>query len=288
VRGKVLDESGAPAQNMGVMAAPEGGFMFGGVRGMGMVRNGTFEISGLQPGSYTLIANSGGRGEGRSFARQTVQVGSRDLDGVVLTMQQTFEVTGTVRVPEGVTLSAARVFVDPVEPNMPFGGGASGMVEGGSWKIDNVAPGRFRFFLNPLPEGTYVKGVNVQGQDITAGAVISGASSGIEIVLGTNAPEVSGTVVDKDKAAASGATVVLVPDSAKQEQFWLYRTALADQNGAFVLKNITPGSYTAYAFADVEEGVWHSPEFLKQYEGKGVRLKLEEKSRETAALTVAQ
>jgi hypothetical protein len=180
------------------------------------------------------------------------------------------------------------VFVDPVEPNMPFGGGASGMVEGGSWKIDNVAPGRFRFFLNPLPEGTYVKGVNVQGQDITAGAVISGASSGIEIVLGTNAPEVSGTVVDKDKAAASGATVVLVPDSAKQEQFWLYRTALADQNGAFVLKNITPGSYTAYAFADVEEGVWHSPEFLKQYEGKGVRLKLEEKSRETAALTVAQ
>lgn len=288
VRGKVIDESGATAQQVGVMAVPEGGNLYGGVRGMGMVRNGVFEISGLQPGNYTLVANGGGRGQARMFARQTVQIGARDVDGVVLALQPTFSVSGTVKAPETVSLSGARVFLDGMESGMPFGGGASSMVDGNSWRADNVSPGKFRFLVNPLPAGTYVKSVSVQGQDITSGAMISAAAAGIEIALGTGAPEVTGTVVNKDKEAAAGATVVLVPDTSTQEQFWLYRTTTADQNGSFALKNITPGAYTAYAFLDVEDGSWHSAEFMKQYDGKGVRLKLEENAREAAALTVAQ
>jgi hypothetical protein len=222
------------------------------------------------------------------YARQVVQVGTRDVDGVLLAMQPTFEISGTVRIPEGVTLSSARVFVEPLENGMPFGGGGSGVVEGGNWKIQGVGPGRFRFVLNPVPEGMYVKSVSAQGQDITAGAMISGASSGIEITLAAGAPELTGTVAGKDNEPASGATVVLVPDGTRQEQFWLFRNATADQNGAFALKNITPGSYTAYAFADIEDGAWHSADFLKQHDGQGVKVRLEEKARENTALTLAQ
>jgi hypothetical protein len=288
VRGKVIDVSGAPAQQVGVVALPAEGGMFGGVRGTGRVRNGTFEITGLLPGSYTLMANGGGRGRSRVFARQVVQVGSRDMDGLVLALQPTFEITGTVRVPEGVTLGQTRVFLDPMETGMPFGGGGSGVVNGNAWKIENAGPGRFRFFLSPLPDGTYIKTVTVQGQDISAGAMINAAASGVEITLGAGAPEVIGTAVNKDKEPATGSTVVLVPELGRQEQFWLFRSAPVDQNGAFALKNIAPGQYTAYAFADVEDGAWHSPDFLRQHEGKGVKVKLEENAKETVALVVTQ
>jgi hypothetical protein len=270
------------------MAIPSEGGVSGGVRGMGIVRRGAFEVAGLPPGTYTLMANAGGRGQTRMYARQAVQVGARDVDGIVLALQATFEVSGTVRVPEGVTLGATRVFADPLETGMPFGGGGSGVVEGNSWKIQAVVPGRYRFFMNPVPEGTYVKSVSVQGQDITAGAAVSAAASGLEVTLAAGAPEVTGTVLNQEKQPASGATVVLVPESNPQEQFWLFRTATTDQNGAFAMKNITPGQYTAYAFADVEEGAWYSPDFLQQHEGQGVKMKLEERARETAALAVTQ
>ena len=289
VRGKVMDETGGPAQQVAVMAMPAEGAFFAGMRGGGVVRNGSFEVAGLQPGNYTLIAHGGGgRGQARTFARQSIQVGARDLDGVVLALQPTFEITGTIRAPEGVILSGAQVYLDPMETGMPFGGGGSGQIESGAWKIQGAGPGRFRFFVNPLPEGTYLKSVSVQGQDITAGAMISSVASGVEITLGTNAPELNGTVVNKDKEPAPGATVVLVPDAGRQDQFWLFRTATTDQNGAFALRNISPGQYTAWSFSDVEDGAWHSAEFLKQYEGKGVKLSLDEKARESAALTIAQ
>jgi len=206
---------------------------------------------------------------------------------VVLAMEPTFGITGTVRVPEGVMLAGARVIADPMEAGTPFGGGGSGEVKENAWKIDGVGPGKYRFFLSQLPEGTYLKTVSAQGQDISAGASVTAAASGIELILGTDAPELNGTVVNKDKDPAGGTTVVLVPDTDR-ERYWLFRTATADQNGAFAMKNIAPGQYTAYAFADVEDGIWMDADFLKRYEGKGVRLKLEEKSKETAPLTVAE
>lgn len=287
IQGKVLDVSGAPAQNVSVMAAPEG-TTFGARGGVGVDRNGVFEFPALPPGNYTLVASGGGRGQARRFARRPVQLGTRDLEGVVISLEPAFEVSGTIRVPEGMTVTNARVIADPIETGSPFGGGGAGMVKDGSWKIENLVPGKYRFFLSQIPEGAYQKSVSVQGQDISAGAMVSSAATGVELTLSADAPQLNGTVVDREGEPVRGATVVLAPDESRREQYWLFRTATVDQNGGFAMKGIAPGSYTAYAFSDLEEGSWQSPEFVHQYGSKGVRLKLDEKAQEKAALTLMQ
>jgi protocatechuate 3,4-dioxygenase beta subunit len=290
VRGRVLDESGKPASGAGVMAMPaEGGFVA--MRGMGMMRNkeGSFEIAGLPPGSYVLIANRMGREQSRTTARTTVQVGNRDLDGVVLQMQSTFEIAGTVRAPEGTAIAGARVMAESLERSGPFQGMIGGAVEpGGTWKLAGVAAGKYRIYMTPAPQGTYLKSVMVQGQDITAGADISASANGIEIQLAAKAPEVTGSVIGAEKEPVTGATVVLVPESGRRDQYWLFRTASSGENGAFTLRGIVPGNYTAYAFREAEDGIWYSPEFMKTAEGKGVSLKLAEGAAETVQITAAQ
>jgi protocatechuate 3,4-dioxygenase beta subunit len=284
IRGKVLDESGKPAQAASVMAAPAEGYFLG-MRGMGVARNadGSFEITGVQPGSYTLIANRGGRGGTRSVARLPVQVGTRDLDGVTLQLQPTFAISGTVRAPEGVSVANARITLESLEPGMPFGAmGTSGPVDpGGAWTAANVAPGRYRFAITPVPQGTYLKAVTVQGQDITAGALVSAPATGVEILLGTNAPAVGGTALGPDKEPVTGATVVLVPDTSRRDQYWLFRQTAADANGSFSFTGVSPGQYSVFAFRDVEEGVWFSPDFLRPLEGKGTPVKLAEGAAES-------
>jgi hypothetical protein len=117
---------------------------------------------------------------------------------------------------------------------------------------------------------------------------VSAAATGVEIQLGTNAPAVSGTVSDADKGPLAGATVVLVPDSARREQYWLFRKTEADANGSFAFSGINPGQYTAYAFHEVEDGAWFSPEFLRPFEGKGTAIKLAEGAAEAIQITVTQ
>ena len=144
----MIDESGKPATSVGVMAMPSDG-VFVGMRGMGNVRNqeGVFEIGGLVPGSYTLVANRMGREETRTTGRLSIQVGNRDLDGLVLQLQRTFEITGTVKVPEGSSLAGARVMAESMETGLPFQPTLGGAVDpAGAWKIPGVSPGKYRIY----------------------------------------------------------------------------------------------------------------------------------------------
>ena len=98
----------------------------------------------------------------------------------------------------------------------------------------------------------------------------------------------TGTVTGSEKEPLSGATVLLVPESSRRNQFWLFRTATTDQNGAFSIKGIVPGSYTVHAFREIEDGSWYSPELLKSIDGKGASVKLTEGSAETVQIAAAQ
>jgi hypothetical protein len=75
--------------------------------------------------------------------------------------------------------------------------------------------------------------------------------------------------------------VVLIPDLSRRDQYWLFRQTAADANGSFNFAGATPGNYTIFAFRDVEEGSWFSPDFLRPLEGKGAPVKLAEGSAET-------
>lgn len=292
VRGRVLDSSGKPAQFVGVVAMPAQSSLAG-VRSMGMVRNaeGTFEIAGLSPGTWNLLVQRAGRSEERQFGRTRVVVGNGDLEGVTITLQPTLTVSGTVRTADKSPLPAGlRVGVEMLETaGVPSYGATGGEVKpDGTWTMNGLSPGQYRFTLARPPEGTYVKSVQVTGQDILSGAAIEASATGVEIVLAPNAPEVSGTAVDAEGQPVAGATLVLVPDSSKRSQHWLFRTTSSDEQGAFRIPGTTPGDYTVFALQNVEEGEWHSAEVLQSLSGKGAAVTLKEGSRESVKVTLAR
>ena len=84
-------------------------------------------------------------------------------------------------------------------------------------------------------------------------------------------------VVRRDGAVGSATPqVVLLPDTPDAE-LQRYDTHLGgwDQSDAFAVKEpVRPGGYTLYAFEGVPDGAWTDAEFIKEIEGKGVRMKV--------------
>jgi hypothetical protein len=50
---------------------------------------------------------------------------------------------------------------------------------------------------------------------------------------------------------------------------------------------LAPGSYTLYAWQDLEDGVWHDPDFLKSQEANGKTVKVEEDAHQQVELKLS-
>jgi Polysaccharide lyase family 4, domain II len=67
-----------------------------------------------------------------------------------------------------------------------------------------------------------------------------------------------------------GATVLLVPAAPLADVQELYTSVVTDQNGDFFMRDVRPGTYTAYAWQDISNGAWFSPGFKDAARGRGV------------------
>lgn len=63
-----------------------------------------------------------------------------------------------------------------------------------------------------------------------------------------------------------------------------YRKTVSDQSGHFSLRGLRPGQYTLLAWESVDGEAYYNPEFLKQYEGRGSVLRVEEGERKTLSV----
>jgi hypothetical protein len=113
---------------------------------------------------------------------------------------------------------------------------------------------------------------------------------------------VEGTVVDKEKdvdtnhASAdqvnndhpvANATVVAVPEEKYRKLPDRFGIGSTDQDGRFTIRGLAPGSYTLYAWQDLEESVYRDPEFLKSQEANGTEVKVEEGADQKVALKLS-
>lgn len=98
----------------------------------------------------------------------------------------------------------------------------------------------------------------------------------MEVTLSAGGGRVSGVVRRNGAVGSLTPQVVLLPDTP-DAGLRRYDTHLGglDQSGAFAVKEpIRPGEYTLYAFEGVPDGAWTDAEFIKEIEGKGVRIKV--------------
>ena len=96
-----------------------------------------------------------------------------------------------------------------------------------------------------------------------------------------NSGSIAGTVTDPSGAAVPGAVV-----QVRNPVSGFDRSATTDQNGAFSLHGITPGSYQAYAWASAPASAFRSDEFMKPFAANGTPVRLELNGSTKIALTI--
>jgi uncharacterized surface anchored protein len=280
----VLDASGAPAQNVMLTLQPAEA-SFGGFSGVGRaaVRNdkGTFELAGVAPGSYTLVATLASR-EQRSSTRVPLQVRNDNVNDLVVTLINPINLSGTVRV-EGVDkpdLSATPVQISFESLSSAMSRTPSPAAKpDGTFLAEGVSPDKYRISASSLPDGMYLKSVRAAGQEAPNFMVdlSTGVAIPLEIVLSPNAGQVLGVVQDASRTPIPGVTVVLMNELSRRiESASSYKQLTTDQNGQFSVKGLAPGEYVAFSWESIESGAYMDPDFMRKYEALGTKISIKE------------
>jgi hypothetical protein len=263
--------------------------------------DGSFDVAGVRPGSYFLVASARGR-----IGIVPLEVGDANVDNVTIATTIGFQVSGRI-VVEGQprnggapNLTSLRVFLqrDPDILGMPTSGPTFSPPPGadGSFVLQGVPPGDFRLTLGPpggmamgtLPEDAYVKSMRWGGADLLDSPFHLTASprDQIEIVVGVNAGRINGTVVSARRDPLAGITVVAVPEAADRSRRDRYKKVMSDSSGRFRIQGLPPGIYTVFAFEDIEDGAWLDPEVIRPYESRGTSVRVRDGNDENVQLTV--
>jgi len=262
------------------------------IRATDVEADGQFEVRGVGPGSYVLKATSGNEAQTLT-ARQDVSVVTADIDGVKLTPQPSFTLSGHLRI-EGsagdltqysANLRQSELPEDPGFFMSPDFFGANAPVDRqGNFAWKNVSAGNYivQLFGGNGQNNFFLKSVTLGGRDISAGFTASGPAT-IGLVVSTKGATLEGTVTEKEKDVdndhlVANATVVAVPEEKYRKIPDHFGSGSTDQRGAFTIRGLSPGSYTLYAWQDVEESEWRDPDFLKSQEANGTAVKVSEGS----------
>jgi protocatechuate 3,4-dioxygenase beta subunit len=281
--GRVLNTNSQPDKGAQVTLIGGSGSMSFPVGQATADAKGNFEIRGVPPGSYTLIAEQFGNGDGEKAmrGRVPVDVGETNVNDVEVATGPGASVSGHVHI-EGKSnpdLSKLTVALDPLDDlaSLGFAPDVSNIPvrPDGTFLFHDVPEGTYRINLVPLPSGYYLK-PSGEGDAVEAGVKVGhNRSAAVELTLSAGAGRITGTVA-KDQQPVTGATVVLVPDGVRRAQPRFYRQALGDSGGRFTIANVSPGDYKLFAWEEIERGMYFDPDFMQAYEDAGKPVQVEE------------
>jgi hypothetical protein len=264
--------------------------------------DGQFEVRGVAPGSYVLRAGAG-TGSQLLTARQDISVVAADVEGVKLAPLPTFTISGHLHIEGSASGDLTQYVVNLRQAELPedpgffmsqdfFGTNAS-VDRLGNFDWKDVNPGTYvvQVYGGEGQGSFFLKSVTLGGRNIETGFTASGPAT-LDLVVSSKGGMVEGTVVEKEKDVendhpVANATVVAVPEEKYRKLPDRFGMGSTDQHGHFTIRGLAPGTYTLYAWQDLEEGVWRDPDFLKSQEANGKTVKVEEGSHQQVELTLS-
>jgi hypothetical protein len=308
VSGRAVSSSGEPYVQAFISAMPAERY---GAMTMGLGMNnamtrpdGTFQLSGVAPGTYNLSLRpnmGGGRFDGNAeFANLKIAVGQDDLINVLLVSSRGAVARGVVVSDDGSALPVrppqVSIFAQPIDPDtmsMGMGPNQPKVSDDLTFEIPGLSESRLiRANLGGTMDWT-LKAVYHRGQDVTDTPIdfVPGRDvEGIEIVFTRKRTELSGTVTNDRGEVDTDATVLVF--SSDRERWTamtrFVRTARPAQDGRYNMRGMPPHDYLAVAVRNVEMGQWQDPDFLESVRDQAVRVSLGEGETKVQDLKVAK
>src|SRR5208282_662436 len=244
---------------------------------------------------------------------QDVSVVAADVDGIKLIPLPSFRLSGHLHNDGGASGDLTQYVVNlrlaelPDDPgffmSQDFFGTNASVDRLGNFEWNDVNPGNYIVQVyGGGGQGSYfLKSVTLGGRDIATGFTASGPAT-LDVVVSTKAGTIEGTVVQKEKVEKgkdadlayvnndrplANVTVVAVPEEKYRKVPNRFGDGSTDQHGRYVIRGLAPGSYTLYAWQDVEDGIWRIPDFLKSQEANGAAVKVEEGYHQTVELKLS-
>jgi len=225
---------------------------------------GEFRMKGVAPGGYLLHAQQHSTEEANYHASQKIEVGSDNIDSVVLALGRGVNFLGRLDVSGPGTTRFERMSINLISHGDQTGGAWARVKKDGTFQLLDVPDATFSFSMNGPEEGWYVRSVRLGTSDLLANGleVEKGEGGGtIQVVVSNGGSELGGLVTQDDKPMV-GARVRITPDPETRYNHLRTRTANTDQSGRFSFIGIAPGQYHVIAKAsgpDREDAVASDP-----------------------------
>jgi hypothetical protein len=228
------------------------------------------------PGTYTATAASTVAGVSGAT---TFEFTGGDVDVTVSLTAGTGKLTGKIMLlsqgsePKPASDVHVLLNLDPGPPGWSFPVNATD----GTFDLTDLPFGRYELRLTNLPADSYLSSVRQGERDaLNNGVLIQQDQTHVDVTLSSGLATVQGKVTNSENRVVHGAMVVLMPETPGRTVG--YRTDRTDQNGAYQLRNLVPGTYRLYAFIARNDDSFAEPSFLRQFEDKGKPVTVERRS----------
>jgi protocatechuate 3,4-dioxygenase beta subunit len=242
-----------------------------------------YQILGLAPGKYVVVGQEipiGGP-QARKFARESVEIINRDVDGVDLSLTPAAILKGVVKAEGDVALRNVAVNLVPLDRPDGFFEASAHVATDGALTID-APPGLYR--IEAFGPSLYLK--SVIGKDNVPDLKIDAAraSGDLTLIVADDFGKVEGTVTDEDGKPVADADVTLLPAHPRDEWDNRYFHVSTKTDGGFAFSSVIPGDYRAFAWLGAEPGAAQDPDFRKPYEDRAVTVTAAPNGQETLKL----
>ncbi len=270
-----------------------------------IAQNGKFDFRGVLPGAYHLVVMTNPDGK-LLTGRKAIDVSAGDVANLSLTAEPGVDLEGTVRIANwenveppdysqlSVVLTSDAFFpVDRTNPGtsvFPPPPVRAVPSADGKFVLKNIQPWDYRILLTLNPDialnditakglaNAYMQSARLGAKDaLNAGVQIETAPSEmLQIALAKNDAALSGRVLDENKKPAVAARLLLAPENALRKRPDLFHVIPVTTSGQFAVSGLAPGEYKLFAWANVEDGAWFDPEFLRLFEDRATAVHIEE------------
>ena len=187
--------------------------------------DGTFAICGLFAGEYTIRTSA--RIDGRAIAGELkVRIEDEDLKDLEIVPEESAIIRARIEVEDHAPMDLANASVFTVDNRIfPHDSVPQPRLQpDGSFLIDEVYSGEYRFVLGPLPSGSYLKSARINGQDVIDAPLLihSGENlDGLVFTVSPHAARLAGVVQDETGMPVPDAHVLMLPDPSLLSQWFM-------------------------------------------------------------------